>query len=263
MVILVVDEKQNENLKFLEFGILDPKIKKGWGPGVREYYMVHFILDGEGYFNGQLLKKGNFFTSKPYQKIHYFPKPNNEWHYVWFLLKGDGVEDFLSEYGLYPETGVGKFRGVEEITKLCSTFFIKGIKTVNSETAINWAKLLCSYNKETSQGENVSVKQKHLVRATEYIQGKYHEGISPKNVAEFVGLDEKYLYSIFKAYLKISVQEYLNNLRIEKAKVLLEKSDLNISEIAYSIGIDDPLNFSRFFKHIVGVSPRKYRENLK
>ena len=49
----------------------------------------------------------------------------------------------------------------------------------------------------------------------------------------------------------------------KKAKVLLEKSDLNISEIAYSIGIDDPLNFSRFFKHIVGVSPRKYRENLK
>ena len=147
MVILVVDEKQNENLKILEFGILDSKLKKGWGPGVREYYMVHFILDGEGYFNGQLLKKGNFFTSKPYQKIHYFPKPNNEWHYVWFLLKGDGVEDFLSEYGLYPETGVGKYCGVEEITKLCNNFFTKEVATINGETAINWAKLMCSFNR--------------------------------------------------------------------------------------------------------------------
>ena len=102
----------------------------------------------------------------------------------------------------------------------------------------------------------------HLFKATEFIETKYHEGISPKDVADFVGLDEKYLYSIFKNYLQISVQEYLNNLRIKKAKVLLEKSELNISEISYSIGIEDPLNFSRFFKNIVGVSPRKYRETL-
>ena len=112
-------------------------------------------------------------------------------------------------------------------------------------------------------GKSFDVKESHLIKATEFIKRKYREGITPKDVAKYVGLDEKYLYSIFNDYLKISIQKYLNDLRIETAKFLLEKSNLNISEISYSIGIEDPLNFSRFFKNIVGVSPRQYRENLK
>ena len=264
MVAFIIDEKQDENLRILEIGMPTRETSsRAWGPGVREYYMVHFILSGEGYFNGKHLSQGNYFVTNPYQKIHYYEDKENPWNYLWILLKGEQVKEFLDSYGLYPQNGVGYCSGIEEIAQMTNVFFTKPYFTIGAETALTWAKLIFSYNQSNIFISKVDVKQRHLLKATEFIETSYYKGISPKDVADFVGLDEKYLYSIFKAYLKISVQEYLNNLRIEKAKVLLEKSDLNISEIAYSIGIDDPLNFSRFFKHIVGVSPRKYRENLK
>lgn len=263
MVAFIVDEKQDKNLKVIEIGMPSgPHSSRAWGPGVREYYMVHFILSGEGYFNGQHLTQGQFFITNPYQKIHYYAKEDNPWDYVWILLSGDGVRDFLLEYNLYPQEGFGNCVGTDEIAEMAKVFFAKRYFTINAETALNWVKLICSYNYTTRTETEANIKQMHLFKATEFIETKYHEGISPKNVADFVGLDEKYLYSIFKTYLQISVQEYLNNLRIKKAKILLEKSELNISEISYSIGIEDPLNFSRFFKNIVGVSPRKYRETL-
>lgn len=262
MLIFVIEESNNNELKFIEFGKPYKNQARSWGPGVREYYMVHLITGGEGYLNGQHLKEGQYFITKPYQRIKYYPSEKNPWDYVWILVKGDKVEEFLESFGFDARAGYGFYEGKEQVERISSTLFAKDYDIVNQVTAKNLAKLLLSYNEKHPIEKNLSIKQKHLKKATEFIDSKYHEGISPKTVAQFVGLDEKYLYSIFKANLKMSVQEYLDKVRIKKAKILLEKSDLNISEIAYSVGIDDPLNFSKFFKKIVGESPRAYREKL-
>jgi len=260
MIIHVIDENQNKNLKFMEFGKPSPTRERGWGPGVRDYYTLHVVLSGEGFFNGKLLKKGDFFVTLPYQKIHYYPNPENPWNYIWVLLKGDEVPAFLSSYNLFPESGFGPFGDVDEITQVSNVLFVQNFDTIKASTALNLTKFFFSFTEKEQSNPNGNVKQQHLENATNFIESHYHEGISPKSVADFVGLDEKYLYSLFKSYLKISLQEYLNNLRIEKSKVLLEKNDLNISEIAYSIGIEDPLNFSRFFKKRVGLSPKAFRK---
>lgn len=260
MLVFVIDEKKNTDLKFIEFGKPYRSGERCWGPGVREYYMLHLIIEGEGYFNGTKLKAGDFFVTHPFERIRYYANPDNPWNYIWILLNGDKVTEFLSSYGFYSEKGYGSYDGVENVSHISNTIFAKDFIIVNNEMALNMAKLLFSFN--NAQKETSGVKQKHLTKAIEFMDGKYHEGISPKNVADFVALSEKYLYSLFKAEKGISVQEYLNNLRIEKAKVLLEKSNLNISEIAYSIGIEDPLHFSRFFRQKNGCSPKQYRQKV-
>lgn len=260
MIKTVIDENLNENLRFLEFGSTSPKIGYGWGPGARDYYMIHILISGKGYFNGQLVEPGQFFMSKPHQEIHYYPKKDTPWNYFWILFDGTCAKDFLLKYNMYPENGVGNFYGLKELKQLIKNLF-KTSDSIDNETATNFAKQIFSCN--INPQKKPDVKQIHLLNSLEFIKRKYNEGISPIDVANFVGLDEKYLYSIFNSYLNLSVQKYLNNLRIEKAKSLLENSKLNISEISYSIGIAEPLNFSRFFKKIVGVSPKKYRESFK
>jgi AraC-like DNA-binding protein len=56
-----------------------------------------------------------------------------------------------------------------------------------------------------------------------------------------------------------NLQEYVNELRVEKAKILLRDTDLNITEIANSVGFNDLNYFSRVFKRGAEVSPRKFR----
>ena len=63
-------------------------------------------------------------------------------------------------------------------------------------------------------------------------------------------------------YLKhtgVTILSYINTLKIDKAKLLLQEKDLKIYQIASLIGIDDQYYFSKLFKSIVGVSPHQYR----
>ena len=107
------------------------------------------------------------------------------------------------------------------------------------------------------------LKKSHIEKAVEYINTKYYHAITPLDVAQEVKLDEKYLYSLFKTYYNLSIQQYINNLKIEKSKELLIKTKLNVTKVALSVGIKDALYFSKFFKKKVGVSPKQFRkENL-
>ena len=61
----------------------------------------------------------------------------------------------------------------------------------------------------------------------------------------------------------VSPQQYLIDLRLRNARDLLISTDLSISEVARSVGYDDPLYFSRLYRKHYGLSPRESRHALK
>ena len=65
---------------------------------------------------------------------------------------------------------------------------------------------------------------------------------------------------VFKRETGYGFLEYLNTLRMEKAKLLLEQPLLKVSEIAESIGISNANYFSRLFKAYTGLGPEEYRK---
>jgi signal transduction histidine kinase/DNA-binding response OmpR family regulator len=67
------------------------------------------------------------------------------------------------------------------------------------------------------------------------------------------------LYRKVKAIFGISVSEHVNNIRLEKSKELLNKSNQNISEIAYAVGFSSPNYYSTAFKNKYGITPKEYR----
>ncbi|RLD62878.1 MAG: hypothetical protein DRI95_12435 [Bacteroidetes bacterium] len=68
------------------------------------------------------------------------------------------------------------------------------------------------------------------------------------------------LHRKVKSLTGMSITNYLNHIKIEKAKYLLTTTKLTISEIAYDVGFDDPAYFSRAFKKTVNISPVAYRQ---
>ena len=54
---------------------------------------------------------------------------------------------------------------------------------------------------------------------------------------------------------------YVNNLRVEKSKILLMDQSINLIDLAAMVGFEDQSYFTKVFKKVVGVSPGKYREN--
>lgn len=82
-------------------------------------------------------------------------------------------------------------------------------------------------------------------------------------LAKRVGLNQNTLQQGFKRLFKASVNEYVRNLRIERAKELLETTDLNVTEISYRIGINSRSYFSKLFKEKYGISPKDYHNQMR
>lgn len=75
-----------------------------------------------------------------------------------------------------------------------------------------------------------------------------------------MSLSRSYMSREFNCEMHVTVREYINSVRIKNAKVLLESSDLNVSEVAYSVGFSDSGYFSSVFKKATGLSPLEYKK---
>lgn len=94
----------------------------------------------------------------------------------------------------------------------------------------------------------------------EYLDKHYGEDINLNLVADKLNLTPGYLSSIFKEKTGINFSEYLNTLRIERAKALLMNIDLRIQDIALQVGYQNVNSFIRMFKRASGLTPGEYRK---
>lgn len=94
----------------------------------------------------------------------------------------------------------------------------------------------------------------------DYIAYHYREKIKINELADYIGVNRSYLTSSFKKAIGCSPQEYLVNLRMEKAREMLRNTDMQINAIAAAVGYQDQLAFSKIFKQHFGASPKAYQE---
>jgi YesN/AraC family two-component response regulator len=99
--------------------------------------------------------------------------------------------------------------------------------------------------------------------AVNYISDHYCSKIELACMANIAGMSVSCFQRAFKKRMGINFTAYVNNLRISRAKKMLENYNLSIGEIAYSNGFSNQYHFTRTFKKITNISPRLYRNSLK
>ena len=97
--------------------------------------------------------------------------------------------------------------------------------------------------------------------ALAYMQHHYAERLSRERIATEAGVSESYLTQVFQNELGVTPWTYLARYRIAKACHALRTSEESITDIAISVGFDDPGYFSKVFRSEVGMSPREYRSS--
>lgn len=101
-----------------------------------------------------------------------------------------------------------------------------------------------------------------ISKAKAYIEENYKKDISLDDVSRSVDISPYYFSKLFKEETGENFIEYLTNLRIERAKKLLQVRDMSIKTVCLETGYSDPNYFSRIFKKQVGVTPTEYRERV-
>jgi len=126
--------------------------------------------------------------------------------------------------------------------------------------------LLRIYKKEIENVENTQkdTKKEYIDKVLTIIHDEYNNsGLNIESIAERVGLSVNYLRAIFKESLGISLTNYINKYRYEKAVDLLINSNLTISAISEMIGMNSENHFYTFFKKYNGLTPTQFRNKNK
>ncbi|MBQ8305319.1 MAG: response regulator [Blautia sp.] len=108
------------------------------------------------------------------------------------------------------------------------------------------------------QAENED-EHRGVQMAKDYIQEHYTEQISIADIASYCSYNPSYLSTIFKQHEGIPPLDYLTNVRIRQARLLLACHDFSIGDVATMVGFQSISYFNRTFKKIVGQTPGDYR----
>lgn len=102
--------------------------------------------------------------------------------------------------------------------------------------------------------------QKEMEKAVRFFHENLAKNIEVEAYAKQLHMSTCWFIRSFKEYAGMPPGRYLTDIRIRKAKELLESTDYSIGEIGGIVGYENPLYFSRIFKKTAGVSPAEYRK---
>ena len=159
---------------------------------------------------------------------------------------------------------------IEHIKKMITALIHKDLAyelIVKSELLAIFSILIQNSSQDTSLDAKLPT---HLIKNNErleqiitYIRLHYQEKIALTDISEAVHVTPQYLCRFFKNMTTMSLVDYINRYRIERARNLLEESKLSITDIALMCGFDNISYFNRVFKQHIHCTPSKLRLTKK
>ena len=159
-------------------------------------------------------------------------------------LKGESTRPNENENTTFMTLLESNPSSMEEIT----SFFIGNIQTIAQQ-----------------QKDKLNNRQETNSQAiADYIDANFRNPqLSTKHLSSEFNLSEAYLARIFKKALGISVQGYINKVRVEEAKRVLADPKMKIKDITEMIGIQNRQYFFKLFKNLTGKTPNEYQVDLE
>lgn len=150
----------------------------------------------------------------------------------------------------------------EQYTQLNFTELLQSLNSMPTSALKPWVIKTFEYI-QNSQNEANRLYTKVVRDAIKIIEENYTRNVTLEEVAKKVGVSSQYLSKIFREETKKTFVEWLTDLRIRKAKEMIQRLNQPIKEVGLVVGYKDPNYFSRIFRNVVGMSPSEYREEIK
>ena len=233
-------------------------------PFMNAVFHFNIVMNGKAKFKmldmEYFLTRGSvFFTFPGYE---YTLSEYEDFTYTYIAFTGTNITNFLSPLGITLQTPV--FFGLDY---LCNYFneTIRMITPGNSgllcESALLYALAFVSDINGTEEKKSSENLYNSII---DYVNRNFCDSnMSLGSLSNIYSYSPKYISALIKSNMKIGFSSYLNELRIKRAKSLLEKKEGSVSDVAIACGFNDPLYFSKVFKKSEGISPREYINSIK
>lgn len=126
----------------------------------------------------------------------------------------------------------------------------------------NWIFNMLNSMNELMLKNNIPQKKDVIEEAKVYIMKNFDKNISLNEISAMFYINPYYFSHLFKKKTGENYQHFLTELRVSRAKKLLEETDLKIYEVCDLVGYSDMNNFNRVFERTVGVKPSEYKKSI-
>lgn len=264
-----VKEKELISLSVYNVGFQKCQPLYQWGPGIRDHYLIHYIISGSGYYITQNQKfelhEGDTFLVYPNTQVTYYANSTSPWEYCWVGFSGTDAPIIMNSTDFTKGTPIIYNTPQGDIIKkyFLSIYEARGNEFQHAVRMTGQLYTALSlFMKHAKNQESLNSLQSYAHKGIAYINANYSYPITIKDIADYVGLSRSHLFRSFETALHLSPKEYLTNFRMKQACYLLEHSDLSINAIATSVGFENSLYFSKMFHKQKGVSPRSYKKKF-
>ncbi|UJF34795.1 AraC family transcriptional regulator [Paenibacillus hexagrammi] len=273
MIEYLQKSKHHTELHLTQFGIESCIPRHFHGPAVRDYYLLHYILEGRGSFEvggtTYTLGKGQGFLICPGVVTYYEADASHPWTYCWVGFNGTLAEWLLKQAGLTLSSPIlhynsddRLYRYIQMMDDSKKDFPRSRESRLNGLLYLMLSELVESGPVEPNSPKSVR-SEVYVEKVLDLIEVNYAQKITMEDIAHAIGLNRSYLCSLFKQRMNTSIQDYLIRCRINKACEMMGNAELSIGDISRSVGYNDPLLFSKMFKKVKGLSPKHYRTELQ
>jgi AraC family transcriptional regulator len=112
-------------------------------------------------------------------------------------------------------------------------------------------------------GKPLNAEILKIKKVIEYIKENYQKECTLEELSKVAGISRFYLIRIFKDYIGKTPYDYLLDVRIENAKLILAKENKSITDICHECGFNNMSHFIRMFKKKIGTTPTLYKNFIK
>lgn len=236
-------------------------------PYGRRDYQILYVNKGKLFYYidnvEYCCEENSILIYRPFEPQFYEYRLEDNSDICWIHFSGNNVDEILKQLDL-----LSKNSYTLQTPQFYSKQFDKIIfelqqKQINFSRIANalFQEMLSLFSRDVFQSNSIQNKLSPEVSATiEHFNKHYSEHFNIAQFADSLNISTSWLSRKFKIQLGTSPHKYLNELRINKAKIMM-RSNLSIREIAKNVGFDDQLYFSRIFRKHTGLSPSEYRKS--
>lgn len=225
--------------------------------------VCEYIMKGSGtlHINGKTYhpKAGDIYILPEFGRHEYYTDPKDPWTKIFFNVRGTGISNMLNAFELKNKV---LFSNCEELYPIFEKVFLKTQEIISQDQIMIeccqlFVQLLfCLYNKSKATDEILD----EVKKVKNFIENNVERELSVMEMARSIYRSQDYTNRIFKRYYGITPYAYYLNLRIEKAKALLQHTSLSIRQISEKLGYKNGKCFSEQFQYKTGMTASHYRK---
>ena len=235
---------------------------------VRKNYnslLITHILDGSFTYikDGKHITahKGDTVILDCYKPHEYYT--NDSFESIWIHIAGANSYDIFEEIEKN-EGNLVKCKDVQHLRKLLFRVFdgMKGdYPTTELSVSLDIYKIFTELlSPQSTKSKGKSNYEDSIQTVKEYIAENLNENLTVGALAKIVNMSSSHFSRVFKQQTGFSPYDYILISRLNRAKYLLQVTDMTVSSIAYEIGFNSESNFIYFFTENEGISPGKFRK---